>query len=212
MYTRLCTSICLLLFSYLHSGSMMNHLKYVSDDKKCKHSSKSSSYIAAYNHILTFSVSRCLFCAGHGLSGDHVQIPICFWRSGEDSAASDWCCDPDAGESDRPHLVIWHHVLPRWAHGAVCDQMAVDQAQRQNLHSLFLSGGGVESVNPCLILIVRRENVVGDSMEVLRKSKNVDYKKPLKVNELVSICSSLVLLWRVLIVLFCRWSSSERRP
>uniref|UniRef100_A0A8C1TXY4 HECT and RLD domain containing E3 ubiquitin protein ligase 4 n=1 Tax=Cyprinus carpio TaxID=7962 RepID=A0A8C1TXY4_CYPCA len=60
-------------------------------------------------------------------------------------------------------------------------QMAVDQAQRQNLHSLFASGGGVESVNPCLILIVRRENVVGDSMEVLRKSKNVHYKKPLKV-------------------------------
>uniref|UniRef100_A0A673FN81 Probable E3 ubiquitin-protein ligase HERC4 n=1 Tax=Sinocyclocheilus rhinocerous TaxID=307959 RepID=A0A673FN81_9TELE len=60
-------------------------------------------------------------------------------------------------------------------------QMAVDHAQRQNLHSLFLSGGGMESVNPCLILIVRRENVVGDSMEVLRKSKNVDYKKPLKV-------------------------------
>ncbi|XP_077073484.1 putative E3 ubiquitin-protein ligase HERC4 isoform X1 [Siphateles boraxobius] len=60
-------------------------------------------------------------------------------------------------------------------------QIAVDQAQRQNLHSLFLSGGGVESVNPCLILIVRRDNVVGDSMEVLRKSKNVDYKKPLKV-------------------------------
>ncbi|XP_065152323.1 probable E3 ubiquitin-protein ligase HERC4 isoform X1 [Paramisgurnus dabryanus] len=60
-------------------------------------------------------------------------------------------------------------------------QMAVDQAQRQNFNSLFLSGGGVESVNPCLILIVRRENVVGDTMEVLRKSKNVDYKKPLKV-------------------------------
>lgn len=63
----------------------------------------------------------------------------------------------------------------------VCAQMAVDQAQRQNFTSLFLSGGGVESVNPCLILIVRRENVVGDTMEVLRKSKNVDYKKPLKV-------------------------------
>uniref|UniRef100_A0AAR2KYG7 HECT domain-containing protein n=1 Tax=Pygocentrus nattereri TaxID=42514 RepID=A0AAR2KYG7_PYGNA len=47
--------------------------------------------------------------------------------------------------------------------------------------SLFLSGGAAESVNPCLILIVRRENVVGDTMEVLRKSKNVDYKKPLKV-------------------------------
>ncbi|KAI5611802.1 putative E3 ubiquitin-protein ligase HERC4, partial [Silurus asotus] len=60
-------------------------------------------------------------------------------------------------------------------------QMAVDQAERQNLSSLFLPGGMVESVNPCLILIVRRENVVEDTMEVLRKSKNVDYKKPLKV-------------------------------
>uniref|UniRef100_A0A4W4EVG6 HECT domain-containing protein n=1 Tax=Electrophorus electricus TaxID=8005 RepID=A0A4W4EVG6_ELEEL len=60
-------------------------------------------------------------------------------------------------------------------------QMAVDQAQRQNLSSFFLPGGVAESVHPCLILIVRRENVVGDTMEVLRKSKNVDYKKPLKV-------------------------------
>uniref|UniRef100_A0A674PBJ8 HECT and RLD domain containing E3 ubiquitin protein ligase 4 n=1 Tax=Takifugu rubripes TaxID=31033 RepID=A0A674PBJ8_TAKRU len=57
-------------------------------------------------------------------------------------------------------------------------QMAVDQAQMQNLSSLFMP---VESVNPCLILIVRRDNIVGDTMEVLRKSKNVDYKKPLKV-------------------------------
>ncbi|XP_053476679.1 probable E3 ubiquitin-protein ligase HERC4 isoform X2 [Ictalurus furcatus] len=60
-------------------------------------------------------------------------------------------------------------------------QMAVDQAERQNFSSLFLPGGMVESVNPCLILMVRRENVVEDTMEVLRKSKNVDYKKPLKV-------------------------------
>nr|XP_046214995.1 probable E3 ubiquitin-protein ligase HERC4 isoform X1 [Oncorhynchus gorbuscha] len=58
-------------------------------------------------------------------------------------------------------------------------QMAVDQAQRQNFSSMFLPV--VESVNPCLILIVRRENIVGDTMDVLRKSKNVDYKKPLKV-------------------------------
>ncbi|MEQ2192013.1 putative E3 ubiquitin-protein ligase herc4 [Xenoophorus captivus] len=58
-------------------------------------------------------------------------------------------------------------------------QMAVDQAQLQNFSSMFLPA--VESVNPCLILIVRRENIVGDTMEVLRKSKNVDYKKPLKV-------------------------------
>ncbi|XP_048362411.1 probable E3 ubiquitin-protein ligase HERC4 isoform X1 [Sphaerodactylus townsendi] len=58
-------------------------------------------------------------------------------------------------------------------------QVAVDQAHRQNFSSLFLPV--FESVNPCLILIVRRENIVGDAMEVLRKTKNIDYKKPLKV-------------------------------
>ncbi|NWV30073.1 HERC4 ligase, partial [Origma solitaria] len=57
--------------------------------------------------------------------------------------------------------------------------MAVDQAHRQNLSSLFLPV--FESVNPCLILMVRRDNIVGDAVEVLRKTKNVDYKKPLKV-------------------------------
>uniref|UniRef100_J3S1J2 Putative E3 ubiquitin-protein ligase HERC4-like n=1 Tax=Crotalus adamanteus TaxID=8729 RepID=J3S1J2_CROAD len=58
-------------------------------------------------------------------------------------------------------------------------QMAVDQAHRQNFSSIFLPV--FESVNPCLILIVRRENIVGDAMEVLRKTQNLDYKKPLKV-------------------------------
>uniref|UniRef100_A0A8C8R4M6 HECT-type E3 ubiquitin transferase n=1 Tax=Pelusios castaneus TaxID=367368 RepID=A0A8C8R4M6_9SAUR len=58
-------------------------------------------------------------------------------------------------------------------------QMAVDQAHRQNFSSIFLPV--FESVNPCLILVVRRDNIVGDAMEVLRKTKNVDYKKPLKV-------------------------------
>ncbi|KAJ8417955.1 hypothetical protein AAFF_G00136640 [Aldrovandia affinis] len=58
-------------------------------------------------------------------------------------------------------------------------QMAVDQAQRQNFSSLFTPV--VESVNPCLMLIVRREHIVEDTVDVLRKSKNVDYKKPLKV-------------------------------
>ena len=57
--------------------------------------------------------------------------------------------------------------------------MAIDQAHRQNVSSLFLPV--IESVNPCLILVVRRENIVGDAMEVLRKTKNIDYKKPLKV-------------------------------
>lgn len=69
--------------------------------------------------------------------------------------------------------------------------MAVDQAQMQNLSSLFMP---VESVNPCLILIVRRDNIVGDTMEVLRKSKNVDYKKPLKVKDTKIILLSLYLL------------------
>ncbi|XP_068113476.1 probable E3 ubiquitin-protein ligase HERC4 isoform X2 [Hyperolius riggenbachi] len=58
-------------------------------------------------------------------------------------------------------------------------QMAVDQAQRQNFSSMLFPV--VESVDPCLILIVRRDNIVGDAMEVLRKTKNIDYKKPLKV-------------------------------
>lgn len=63
--------------------------------------------------------------------------------------------------------------------------MAIDQAHRQNVSSLFLPV--IESVNPCLILVVRRENIVGDAMEVLRKTKNIDYKKPLKVSEQFSI-------------------------
>ncbi|XP_067858724.1 probable E3 ubiquitin-protein ligase HERC4 isoform X1 [Heptranchias perlo] len=58
-------------------------------------------------------------------------------------------------------------------------QMAVDQAHRQNFSSFFLPV--VDAVNPCLVLIVRREHIVEDTVEVLRKSKNVDFKKPLKV-------------------------------
>uniref|UniRef100_A0AAX7U1I8 HECT domain-containing protein n=1 Tax=Astatotilapia calliptera TaxID=8154 RepID=A0AAX7U1I8_ASTCA len=72
-------------------------------------------------------------------------------------------------------------------------QMAVDQAQMQNFSSMFLPA--VESVNPCLILIVRRENIVGDTMEVLRKSKNVDYKKPLKVETAFKFESYSCKLW-----------------
>lgn len=71
-------------------------------------------------------------------------------------------------------------IFPTSGHSPfVSLQMAVDQAHRQNLSSLFLPV--FESVNPCLILMVRRDNIVGDAVEVLRKTKNVDYKKPLKV-------------------------------
>ncbi|XP_078269385.1 putative E3 ubiquitin-protein ligase HERC4 isoform X2 [Rhinoraja longicauda] len=58
-------------------------------------------------------------------------------------------------------------------------QMAVDQAHRQNFSSFFLPV--VDAVNPCLVLIVRRDHIVEDAVQVLRKSKNVDFKKPLKV-------------------------------
>ncbi|XP_060697829.1 probable E3 ubiquitin-protein ligase HERC4 [Hemiscyllium ocellatum] len=58
-------------------------------------------------------------------------------------------------------------------------QLAVDQAHRQNFSSFFMPV--VDTVNPCLVLIVRREHIVEDTVEVLRKSKNVDFKKPLKV-------------------------------
>ncbi|GCB64177.1 probable E3 ubiquitin-protein ligase HERC4 isoform X1 [Scyliorhinus torazame] len=58
-------------------------------------------------------------------------------------------------------------------------QLAVDQAHRQNFSSFFMPV--VDTVNPCLVLIVRRGHIVEDTVEVLRKSKNVDFKKPLKV-------------------------------
>ncbi|XP_066549471.1 probable E3 ubiquitin-protein ligase HERC4 isoform X1 [Amia ocellicauda] len=94
----------------------------------------------------------------HGLEMTDIPVTICTYPFVFDAAAKTTLLQTDA-------------VLQM--------QMAVDQAQRQNFSSLFLPV--VESVNPCLILIVRRENIVGDTMEVLRKSKNVDYKKPLKV-------------------------------
>ncbi|KAE8590850.1 hypothetical protein XENTR_v10018230 [Xenopus tropicalis] len=58
-------------------------------------------------------------------------------------------------------------------------QMAVDNAHRQNNLSWLFPA--TESVDPCLILVVRRDNIVGDAMEVLRKTKNIDYKKPMRV-------------------------------
>lgn len=91
-----------------------------------------------------------------------IVIPICTFA------------DKTAGQS------ILAGIFPTFWHSPfVFLQMAMDQAHRQNLSSLFLPV--FESVNPCLIVMVRRDNIVGDAMEVLRKTKNVDYKKPLKV-------------------------------
>ena len=82
--------------------------------------------------------------------------------------------------------------------------MAIDQAHRQNVSSLFLPV--IESVNPCLILVVRRENIVGDAMEVLRKTKNIDYKKPLKVIWLFLLCNwdfYFENMFKVFLFVFC---------
>ncbi|XP_072095264.1 probable E3 ubiquitin-protein ligase HERC4 isoform X2 [Mobula birostris] len=63
-------------------------------------------------------------------------------------------------------------------------QMAVDQAHRQNFSSFFLPVA--DTVNPCLVLIVRRDHIVEDAVQVLRKSKNVDFKKPLKASKVTA--------------------------
>ncbi|XP_032805642.1 putative E3 ubiquitin-protein ligase HERC4 isoform X1 [Petromyzon marinus] len=58
-------------------------------------------------------------------------------------------------------------------------QVAVDEATRRNFSSMFMP---IDPENPCLVLMVRRDNIVGDTLEMLRKqAKNLDFKKPLKV-------------------------------
>uniref|UniRef100_A0A8C4R2J3 HECT and RLD domain containing E3 ubiquitin protein ligase 4 n=1 Tax=Eptatretus burgeri TaxID=7764 RepID=A0A8C4R2J3_EPTBU len=58
-------------------------------------------------------------------------------------------------------------------------QMAMDEANRRNVSNIFMP---VDPENPCLLFIVRRENIVGDTLEMLRKQhRQPDFKKPLKV-------------------------------
>ncbi|NXD67972.1 HERC4 ligase, partial [Eolophus roseicapillus] len=123
--------------------------------------------------------------------------PMCHWNSGFQcdmvmelpvflgtltDAVSYICEDMERIRKELPlklSNVNRNLMLPTDTSTLFSSQMAVDQAHRQNLSSLFLPV--FESVNPCLILMVRRDNIVGDAVEVLRKTKNVDYKKPLKV-------------------------------
>lgn len=150
----------------------------------------SSSNFPGLTHWLTIDCG--FVSSGSRWFGDSLQVSLRVWRPSKNHTTSDWCCLTDAGKRkafdcltgfvhelfgpEQVRLVLFY-----W-------QMAVDQAQMQNLSSLFMP---VESVNPCLILIVRRNNIVGDTMEVLRKSKNVDYKKPLKVKDTTIILLSL---------------------
>uniref|UniRef100_UPI00358F9D47 probable E3 ubiquitin-protein ligase HERC4 n=1 Tax=Myxine glutinosa TaxID=7769 RepID=UPI00358F9D47 len=58
-------------------------------------------------------------------------------------------------------------------------QMAMDEANRRNVCNIFMP---VDQENPCLLFIVRRENIVGDTLEILSKQhRQPDFKKPLKV-------------------------------
>ena len=64
-------------------------------------------------------------------------------------------------------------------HHIVSLQFAVDEANRRNLSSLWIPE--IDPVNPCLILIISRENIVADTINQIVKQKLHDFKKPLKV-------------------------------
>ncbi|XP_078576873.1 putative E3 ubiquitin-protein ligase HERC4 isoform X2 [Branchiostoma floridae x Branchiostoma japonicum] len=57
-------------------------------------------------------------------------------------------------------------------------QLAVEEVQARNFQSLFLP---IDPVNPYLVLIVSRENLVQDTLNQLMKQSSPDLKKPLKV-------------------------------
>ncbi|KAI8521409.1 putative E3 ubiquitin-protein ligase herc4 [Branchiostoma belcheri] len=57
-------------------------------------------------------------------------------------------------------------------------QLAVEEVQARNFQSLFLP---IDPVNPYLVLIVSRENLVQDTLNQLMKQASADLKKPLKV-------------------------------
>ena len=62
-------------------------------------------------------------------------------------------------------------------------QTAMDEAQRRNLTSMFIPT--INPVNPCLVLYVSRNNIVGDTIAQLTKQGNCDFKKPLKVTRII---------------------------
>ncbi|CAH1793709.1 unnamed protein product, partial [Owenia fusiformis] len=55
----------------------------------------------------------------------------------------------------------------------------MDEVHRRNISSMFMPM--VDPVNPCLVLFIRRENIVQDTINQLQKQGCADFKKPLKV-------------------------------
>ena len=64
-------------------------------------------------------------------------------------------------------------------------QHAIEQAHRFNFMGLVSGMGSplqpFDPINPCLILIVRRNNLVRDTLTQLQGKNPNDFKKPLKV-------------------------------
>ncbi|CAH1793710.1 unnamed protein product, partial [Owenia fusiformis] len=56
-------------------------------------------------------------------------------------------------------------------------QFAMDEVHRRNISSMFMPM--VDPVNPCLVLFIRRENIVQDTINQLQKQGCADFKKPL---------------------------------
>ena len=61
-------------------------------------------------------------------------------------------------------------------------QTAVDEANRTNAYGFF-SGMLIDPVNPCLVIVVRRESIVQDTLVQITKHGPYDLKKPLKVRK-----------------------------
>jgi E3 ubiquitin-protein ligase HERC4 len=57
-------------------------------------------------------------------------------------------------------------------------QLAVQEAARMNFASIFIP---IDPVNPCLVLHVKRDSIVQDTVAQLTKLAVMDFKKPLKV-------------------------------
>jgi E3 ubiquitin-protein ligase HERC4 len=60
-------------------------------------------------------------------------------------------------------------------------QIALQEAWQQNLTSIFTGMQTIDTINPYLVLMVRREQIVHDTLNQIAKQKRDDLKKPLKV-------------------------------
>uniref|UniRef100_A0ABM0LV47 LOW QUALITY PROTEIN: probable E3 ubiquitin-protein ligase HERC4-like n=1 Tax=Saccoglossus kowalevskii TaxID=10224 RepID=A0ABM0LV47_SACKO len=59
-------------------------------------------------------------------------------------------------------------------------QAAMDEVHRRNIESIFLPQ--IDPVSPCLVLNIRRENIVPNTLDQISKQGTIDLKKPLRVS------------------------------